>query len=218
MIRNTTERSPDGVLSAYHDNSAVMAGSESARFFPDPETGVYAAHPEPVHILMKVETHNHPSAIDPYGGSNTGLGGVIRDVLGTGLGARPLMNTDVFCFAPTDMAVEDLPPGTLHPKTLLEGVVSGVRDYGNRMGIPTVNGAVYFDERYLGNPLVMPVAQKNTSSLATSSSMLCQRVVSSPARRVSAASLCTCGSSRPSRKFIRGEPTKPATKMLAGRL
>jgi phosphoribosylformylglycinamidine synthase len=106
------------------------------------------------YVCMKVETHNHPSAIEPYGGANTGLGGVIRDPLGTGLGAKPICNTDVFCFAPPDTPREDLPPGVLHPHKVMKGVVSGVRDYGNRIGIPTVNGAVCFDERYLGNPLV----------------------------------------------------------------
>ena len=106
------------------------------------------------HVCFKVETHNHPSAIEPYGGANTGIGGVIRDPLGTGLGAKPILNTDVFCFAPPDTPVLSLPPGVLHPKLVMKGVVSGVRDYGNRMGIPTVNGAVFFDERYLGNPLV----------------------------------------------------------------
>ncbi len=106
------------------------------------------------HACIKVETHNHPSAIEPYGGANTGLGGVIRDPLGTGLGAKPVCNTDVFCFAPPDTPPESLPPGVLHPKKVMKGVVAGVRDYGNRMGIPTVNGAVCFDERYLGNPLV----------------------------------------------------------------
>ena len=105
-------------------------------------------------VCFKVETHNHPSAIEPYGGANTGIGGVIRDPLGTGLGARPVCNTDVFCFAPPDTPYSALPPGTLHPKLVMKGVVAGVRDYGNRMGIPTVNGAVFFDERYLGNPLV----------------------------------------------------------------
>jgi phosphoribosylformylglycinamidine synthase len=109
---------------------------------------------ETQNVCFKVETHNHPSAIEPYGGANTGIGGVIRDPLGTGMGARPILNTDVFCFAPPDTPVESLPPGVLHPKMVAKGVVSGVRDYGNRMGIPTVNGAVFFDERYLGNPLV----------------------------------------------------------------
>jgi phosphoribosylformylglycinamidine (FGAM) synthase-like enzyme/phosphoribosylformylglycinamidine (FGAM) synthase PurS component len=106
------------------------------------------------HVCFKVETHNHPSAIEPYGGANTGLGGVIRDPLGTGLGARPVCNTDVFCFAPPDTPPDALPPGVLHPVKVIKGVVAGVRDYGNRMGIPTVNGAVCFDERYLANPLV----------------------------------------------------------------
>ncbi len=106
------------------------------------------------HVVFKVETHNHPSAIEPYGGANTGLGGVIRDPLGTGLGAKPICSTDVFCFASPTFAPEQLPPGVLHPRRVMAGVVAGVRDYGNRMGIPTVNGAVYFDDRYLGNPLV----------------------------------------------------------------
>jgi phosphoribosylformylglycinamidine synthase len=107
-----------------------------------------------VHIAIKVETHNHPSAIEPYGGANTGLGGVIRDLLGTGLGAKPVCNTDVFCFAPPDFDANQLPTGVLHPRRVMRGVVAGVRDYGNRMGIPTVNGAILFDERYLANPLV----------------------------------------------------------------
>jgi phosphoribosylformylglycinamidine synthase len=109
---------------------------------------------ERYNVCFKVETHNHPSAIEPYGGANTGLGGVIRDPLGTGLGAKPVCNTDVFCFALPDTLPEALPPGVLHPRKVMKGVVAGVRDYGNRMGIPTVNGAVCFDDRYLANPLV----------------------------------------------------------------
>jgi phosphoribosylformylglycinamidine synthase len=105
-------------------------------------------------VCFKVETHNHPSALEPYGGAATGIGGVIRDPLGTGMGAKPILNTDVFCFAPPDYPADKLPPGVLHPRRVMRGVVGGVRDYGNRMGIPTANGALYFDERYLGNPLV----------------------------------------------------------------
>jgi len=105
-------------------------------------------------VCFKVETHNHPSAMEPYGGANTGIGGVIRDPMGTGLGAKPIINTDVFCFGPVDMKHSDLPKGVLHPKRVMQGVVAGVRDYGNRMGIPTSNGSIFFDERYIGNPLV----------------------------------------------------------------
>jgi phosphoribosylformylglycinamidine synthase len=105
-------------------------------------------------VVFKVETHNHPSALEPYGGANTGVGGVIRDPLGTGMGAKPIANTDVFCFAPPETRAADVPTGALHPRRVMQGVVAGVRDYGNRMGIPTVNGAIYFDRRYMGNPLV----------------------------------------------------------------
>ena len=109
---------------------------------------------ETFNLVFKVETHNHPSAIEPYGGAGTGIGGVIRDSLGTGLGAKPILNTDVFCFGMPDMPYTALPKGTLHPKRVFKGVVAGVRDYGNRMGIPTANGAILFDSRYTANPLV----------------------------------------------------------------
>ena len=105
-------------------------------------------------LCFKVETHNHPSAIEPYGGAATGIGGVVRDPLGTGLGAKPILNTDVFCFAPPDFPYEKLPKDVLHPRRIFKGVRAGVADYGNRLGIPTLNGAVLFDERYLANPLV----------------------------------------------------------------
>ncbi len=103
-------------------------------------------------IAIKVETHNHPSAIEPYGGAATGIGGCIRDIMGTGLSAKPIANTDTFCVA--HPGTTDLPAGVLAPKRVLRRVVDGVRDYGNRMGIPTVNGAVYFHDDYLANPLV----------------------------------------------------------------
>ncbi|MDP1662965.1 MAG: phosphoribosylformylglycinamidine synthase subunit PurS, partial [Phycisphaerales bacterium] len=221
----------DWALSVFKDNSGVVAFDEN-----------YG-------VCIKVETHNRPSAIEPYGGAATGAGGCIRDVIGTGLGAKPIANTDVFCVAETDgwfsenepgttsqrvyaatPATEDYslhtvmsellqhgrqsevfkvrtgeagpngtveyrvwrgmrteqgnkviedqplepalwlplvrhilsnvtvrnmqPPGTLHPRRVLTQVVAGVRDYGNRMGIPTISGGVYFDNRYVGNPLV----------------------------------------------------------------
>jgi phosphoribosylformylglycinamidine synthase len=105
-------------------------------------------------VAFKVETHNHPSALEPYGGAGTGIGGVIRDILGVGLGAKPILNTDVFCFGPLDYPYEKLPKGILHPRRIFRGVVSGVRDYGNRMGIPTGNGAIIFDKGYVFNCLV----------------------------------------------------------------
>ncbi|MFO8008807.1 MAG: phosphoribosylformylglycinamidine synthase subunit PurL, partial [Candidatus Brocadiia bacterium] len=136
VARATLELDRPWCISVFKDNAGVIGFDEENA------------------VCFKVETHNHPSAIEPYGGANTGIGGVIRDPLGTGLGARPALNTDVFCFGPPDMPEEDVPPGALHPLRVMKGVVAGVRDYGNRMGIPTANGAVYFDERYTGNPLV----------------------------------------------------------------
>lgn len=105
-------------------------------------------------ITFKVETHNHPSALEPYGGAGTGIGGVIRDTMGTGLGAKPIANTDIFCFGNLSYPMQKLPPGVLHPKRIFKGVIAGVRDYGNRMGIPTINGAIIFDRGYLYNPIV----------------------------------------------------------------
>jgi len=124
----------DWTLSVFVDNAGVIAFDDDTA------------------INIKVETHNHPSAIEPYGGAATGIGGCIRDVIATGLGARPIASTDVFCVAMPDIA--DVPEGCLHPRRTLTQVVAGVRDYGNRMGIPTVSGAVAFDDRYIGNPLV----------------------------------------------------------------
>ncbi len=147
----------DWTLSVFVDNSGVITFDEKHA------------------VCIKVETHNHPSAIEPYGGAATGVGGCVRDVMGTGLGARPIANTDVFCVAmpealrhqgikasreSQDTGCLDasmpgcLPEGCLPPERILRQVVAGVRDYGNRMGIPTVSGGVYFDDRYVGNPLV----------------------------------------------------------------
>src|SRR5262249_1746237 len=103
-------------------------------------------------IAFKVETHNHPSAIEPFGGANTGVGGVIRDVLG--VSAQPIACTDVLCFGPQDTSADELPPGVLSPQRIASGVVNGVRDYGNKMGIPTVNGAILYHRGYIFNPLV----------------------------------------------------------------
>ncbi len=104
-------------------------------------------------ICIKVETHNSPSALDPYGGALTGIVGVNRDPMGTGMGAELICNTDVFCFASPEHA-EELPPRLLHPKRILEGVREGVEHGGNKSGVPTVNGSLVFHERFLGKPLV----------------------------------------------------------------
>ena len=103
-------------------------------------------------ISFKVETHNHPSAVEPFGGANTGVGGVIRDILG--VSAKPIANTDVLCFGNQNLDPNKLPEGVLHPRRIQSGVVAGVQDYGNKIGIPTVNGAILYDEGYTANPLV----------------------------------------------------------------
>ncbi len=107
---------------------------------------------EGMDLCVKVETHNSPSALDPYGGALTGILGVNRDIMGTGLGARPVANTDVFCVGMPDEA--ELPSALLHPTKILAGIHHGVQDGGNKSGIPTVNGAIYFHESYSGKPLV----------------------------------------------------------------
>jgi len=103
-------------------------------------------------LSFKVETHNHPSAIEPFGGANTGVGGVVRDILG--VSHRPIAVTDVLCFGSADLAREALPVGVLHPARIRAGVVAGIEDYGNKLGLPTVNGAVVYHPSYTANPLV----------------------------------------------------------------
>lgn len=101
---------------------------------------------------LRIESHNHPSAVEPYGGAATGIGGIIRDILC--MGCQPIACIDPLFFGPLDIKHRKLPEGVKHPKYLLGGVVAGIRDYGNRLGIPTVSGGVYFHEGYLGNCLV----------------------------------------------------------------
>jgi phosphoribosylformylglycinamidine synthase len=135
FIRGATDRiSKPWVHSAFVDNAGVIAFDDCWD------------------LAFKVETHNHPSALEPFGGANTGVGGVVRDVLG--VSARPIANTDVLCFGPPDLPKEEIPDGVLPPKRVAEGVIHGVEDYGNKMGIPTVNGAVLYHQGYTANPLV----------------------------------------------------------------
>jgi phosphoribosylformylglycinamidine synthase II len=133
IMRATHEIAHPQVVSAFSDNAGVIsfAGGQD--------------------LAVKVETHNHPSAIEPFGGANTGVGGVIRDILG--VSAQPLACTDVLCFGPPDDEIA-LPDGVLAARRVAAGVVNGVRDYGNKMGIPTVNGAILYHPGYLYNPLV----------------------------------------------------------------
>ena len=100
---------------------------------------------------LRIESHNHPSAIEPYGGAATGIGGILRDVVC--MGAQPIGLVDPLCFGPIDTEKE-IPKGIKHPHYLVNGVVSGIRDYGNRVGVPTISGGFFFDDRYNGNCLV----------------------------------------------------------------
>ncbi|MDP3726834.1 MAG: phosphoribosylformylglycinamidine synthase subunit PurL [bacterium] len=125
------------IVSAFVDNSGVMDFYDNWA------------------VCGKVETHNSPSAIEPYGGAATGSGGVFRDILGTGRGAKTIVSTDIFCFAPPNMKLSKLPSGCLPPDYLLKQVVAGVRDYGNRMGIPTNNGSLHFHDDFRAKPTVI---------------------------------------------------------------
>ena len=125
---------PDWLRSAFVDNAGIIAFDDD------------------YDLAFKVETHNHPSALEPFGGANTGVGGVVRDVIG--VSARPIATTDVLCFGPQDFPADQVPEGMLHPARIADGVVAGIGDYGNKLGLPTVNGAIIYDEGYLGNPLV----------------------------------------------------------------
>ncbi|HPU98829.1 MAG TPA: AIR synthase-related protein, partial [Candidatus Hydrogenedentes bacterium] len=137
-IRGATEAvapTVDWLVSVFEDNAGIIRFDENHLF------------------ALKCETHNSPSALDPYGGAMTGIVGVNRDVLGAGLGFQCIFNTDVFCFA-SPFYEGELPPRLLHPRRVLRGVHAGVRDGGNQSGIPDINGAIVFHERFLGKPLV----------------------------------------------------------------
>ncbi|EIH0727568.1 phosphoribosylformylglycinamidine synthase, partial [Escherichia coli] len=148
MIKNTFETTPDHVLSAYKDNAAVMEGSEVGRYFADHETGRYDFHQEPAHILMKVETHNHPTAISPWPGAATGSGGEIRDEGATGRGAKP--KAGLVGFSVSNLRI----PGFEQPweedfgkperivtalDIMTEGPLGGAA-FNNEFGRPALNG------------------------------------------------------------------------------
>lgn len=134
-LKSATDRiNAPWVISAFVDNAGILDFDDE------------------LEISFKVETHNHPSAVEPFGGANTGVGGVIRDILG--VSAKLIANTDVLCFGNQSLDPRRLPEGVLHPRRIQSGVVAGVQDYGNKIGIPTVNGAVLYDDGYTANPLV----------------------------------------------------------------
>lgn len=137
-VKGTTDavaKKVDWLVSVFHDNAGII------RFDDD------------YHFAFKAETHNSPSALDPYGGAMTGIVGVNRDILGAGMGCLCIFNTDVFCFA-SPFYEGDIPERLLHPRRVLRGVHAGVKDGGNQSGIPDVNGAIVFHDRFLGKPLV----------------------------------------------------------------
>ena len=115
------------------------------------DAGVVEFDAEHAYVLA-FESHNHPSAIEPYGGAATGIGGIVRDVIC--MGAQPIALIDPLFFGPLDYSYEKLPAEVKHPKFLFDGVVAGISDYGNRIGIPTCAGMVYFDDGYVGNCVV----------------------------------------------------------------
>ena len=147
--RRTVSRH-DGLLAALREVTEELDPWWLRSAFVD-DAGI-VAFDDRFDLAFKVETHNHPSALEPFGGANTGVGGVVRDILG--VSARPIACTNVLCFGPIDLPDERLLTGVLHPRRIRDGVVAGIADYGNKLGLPTVNGAVVYDEGYIGNPLV----------------------------------------------------------------
>ena len=147
----STPRSIEGLLSTYIRAATETINAPWVRSAFIDNAGIIEFDDE-FELSFKVETHNHPSAIEPFGGANTGVGGVIRDILG--VSAKPIAITDVLCFGPQDIELQDLPDGVLHPRRIRSGVVAGIQDYGNKIGIPTVNGAILYDAGYAANPLV----------------------------------------------------------------
>ncbi|MBI2027988.1 MAG: phosphoribosylformylglycinamidine synthase subunit PurL [Candidatus Levybacteria bacterium] len=127
----------NNIVSAFIDNSGVMDFYDGWA------------------ISGKGETHNSPSAIEPYGGAMTGSGGVFRDIVGTGQGGKTIISTDIFCLAKPNLPFLKLPPGCLHPRYVLKQVIKGVKDYGNRMGIPTNNGSIHFHDDFRAKPTVL---------------------------------------------------------------
>ena len=174
MIKNTYTLHPDGILSAYKDNAAVLAGTVAGRFWADPATGEYTAHPEPVHLLCKVETHNHPTAISPFAGAATGSGGEIRDEGATGRGSKPKAGLTGFTVSNLHLPGAVQPWETDHGKPgrivsaldiMLDGPL-GAAAFNNEFGRPAING--YF-RTYEQEVPSAPPARVEGESLSSSS-------------------------------------------------
>ncbi len=158
MIKHTSERSPAALLSAYRDNAAVMEGPLAGRFYPDPKSGVYRTTREPAHVLMKVETHNHPTAISPFAGAATGSGGEIRDEGATGRGGKP--KAGLCGFSVSDLHLPELPRPWELPEDRPERIASaleimldgplGCAAFNNEFGRPNLLG--YFRSFELNAP------------------------------------------------------------------
>jgi phosphoribosylformylglycinamidine synthase II len=134
LRKSTDELDAPWVHSAFVDNAGIVAFEDGWD------------------IALKAETHNHPSALEPFGGANTGVGGVVRDILG--VSAKPVAITDILCFGPEDLDPADLPDGVLHPQRIRGGVIAGIGDYGNKIGVPNIAGAIVHDPAYTTTPLV----------------------------------------------------------------
>ncbi len=141
----------DGLLATFIQAATAAAAKPWLRSAFEDNAGRVALCPG-WEIAAKVETHNRPSALEPFGGAHTGIGGVVRDILG--VSALPIANLDALCFGPLDLPADDLPPGALHPRRVRQGVLAGIADYGNTLGVPTVAGAILYDPGYVANPLV----------------------------------------------------------------
>ncbi|MEM9890855.1 MAG: phosphoribosylformylglycinamidine synthase subunit PurL [Actinomycetota bacterium] len=150
-LLTTPEGQVDGLLKQYLRAATDAIDAPWVRSAFVDNAGI-VAFDDTFDMAVKAETHNHPSALEPFGGSNTGVGGVVRDILG--VSAKPVAITDILCFGPEGLAADDVPDGVLHPRRIRSGVIAGVGDYGNKIGVPTVAGAIIHDETYTTTPLV----------------------------------------------------------------
>jgi phosphoribosylformylglycinamidine synthase len=201
MIRNTNERSGENVLSAYRDNAAVIRGWRGGRFFPDPATNLYAAHQEEIDILLKVETHNHPTAISPWPGAATGSGGEIRDEGATGRGGKPKAGLCGFTVsnlhlpqAPQPWETPPSRPATIASplEIMIEGPL-GAAAFNNEFGRPNLCGYFRtFEQTSGGTTSAITSPSCSPAAWATSARNTSRRARCFPATRSSASAVRRC--------------------------